>query len=56
MDLCEGGDLYDRIEDPNDLNTEEDVRKIFIQLIKAVKYCHANGISHRDIKAENVIF
>ena len=29
---------------------EEDARKIFIQIIEAISYCHTHRISHRDLK------
>jgi len=34
---------------------EDDSRKVFLQVVDAVKYCHSNGIAHRDLKLENVV-
>jgi serine/threonine protein kinase len=34
---------------------ENDARKIIIQLIKAVNFCHDKGIVHRDLKLENIL-
>jgi len=31
------------------------VRKYIYQLLKAINYCHLNGVIHRDIKPENLI-
>jgi serine/threonine protein kinase len=29
--------------------------KIFKQIISAIQYCHSKGVSHRDIKMDNII-
>lgn len=50
-----GLDLFDYVEaSPNGLNPFE-VRSLMGQLADAVRFLHANGIVHRDIKDENVI-
>jgi serine/threonine protein kinase len=35
--------------------SEEEARKYFSQLIKAVTHMHAEGIVHRDLKPENIL-
>lgn len=30
-------------------------KKIFLQLLQAVKHCHRNGVLHRDLKCENIL-
>nr|XP_019045770.1 CAMK/CAMKL/PASK protein kinase [Kwoniella bestiolae CBS 10118]OCF24700.1 CAMK/CAMKL/PASK protein kinase [Kwoniella bestiolae CBS 10118] len=50
-----GLDLFDRVESsPSGLEPFE-VRSLLGQLTDAVRFLHANGIVHRDIKDENVI-
>lgn len=55
MDLYEGGDIYDFMDDYEYLN-ECMAFVIFGQLVEAVGYLHANNIVHRDIKVENMVF
>ncbi|XP_078152596.1 calcium-dependent protein kinase 32-like [Carex rostrata] len=55
MELCEGGELYDRIVNMN-FCSESDVATAFKDIIQAVKVCHENGIMHRDIKPENLLY
>lgn len=55
MDLCRGGELFDRIAE-GDLGGEAQVAKLIRQLSHAVRYCHDRGIIHRDIKPENILF
>jgi len=54
LELCSGGELFDRIVE-NQFYNEEDARHIFKQIIKAIYYCHLNGVCHRDLKPENFI-
>lgn len=50
-----GLDLFDRVESsPSGLEAFE-IRSLVGQLADAVRFLHANGILHRDIKDENVI-
>lgn len=55
MEYCENGELYDLIVDNFQNFTIEDKKKIFKELVEAVKYLHENNISHRDLKVENVL-
>ena len=55
MELCEGGELFDRIMDLGHFS-EQDAKNIFRQIMLAINYCHSNGICHRDLKPENLIF
>lgn len=32
-----------------------DIRQYIYQLVKALKYCHSQGIMHRDVKPHNVM-
>ena len=36
--------------------SEDESRRVFFQIIQAVDHLHSYGITHRDIKLENVLF
>ena len=54
LELCTGGELFDRIIS-NKYYNEEDARVIFRQIMTALHYCHISGVVHRDLKPENFI-
>jgi len=57
MEYADGGDLANKIKEHKEKNeyfNEEDIWKIFIQLVKGLKSLHDMGIMHRDIKSSNI--
>ncbi|KAJ7532156.1 hypothetical protein O6H91_14G074400 [Diphasiastrum complanatum] len=57
MELCEGGELLDRILSKKDSRySEKDAAKIVRQMLNVVARCHLNGVVHRDLKPENFLF
>jgi calcium-dependent protein kinase len=60
MEQCLGGSLLDRLikkmEEEDETYSEAEAAIIFKQIITAISYCHNQGICHRDIKLENVLF
>ncbi len=54
MELCKGGELFDRIVAKTSYN-EAEARGVVRQLIVALKYIHGNNIVHRDLKPENLL-
>lgn len=54
MELCEGGELFDRIIAKGHYN-EKEARNTFSQIMLALNYCHSNKICHRDLKPENFL-
>ncbi|CAL5383207.1 unnamed protein product [Camellia sinensis] len=56
MELCEGGELLDRILSRGGRYTEEDAKLIIVQILSVVAFCHLQGVVHRDLKPENFLF
>ncbi|XP_028806628.1 CDPK-related kinase 4 [Neltuma alba] len=56
MELCEGGELLDRILSRGGRYTEDDAKAILVQILDVVAFCHLQGVVHRDLKPENFLF
>jgi serine/threonine protein kinase len=57
--LCDGGTLLEylrRVANGGNVLLEQHSALIMLQLLRAVAVCHQNGIMHRDIKLENIVF
>jgi serine/threonine protein kinase len=55
MEYVGGGDLADRISDPENLLPLNEVLSIAIQMSQGVQSIHDAGIVHRDLKPENIL-
>ncbi|GFH11740.1 protein kinase domain-containing protein [Haematococcus lacustris] len=53
-ELCDGGNLMASLANSSNY-CERDVARILRQLLDAVRHCHAQGISHSDLKPENIV-
>eukprot|EP00929_Paragymnodinium_shiwhaense_P101180 TRINITY_DN6405_c1_g1_i1.p1 TRINITY_DN6405_c1_g1~~TRINITY_DN6405_c1_g1_i1.p1 ORF type:complete len:432 (+),score=90.62 TRINITY_DN6405_c1_g1_i1:87-1382(+) len=54
MELCEGGELYDRIQQKQ-YYSEQEAKVCTRNLLEATAYIHGKGIMHRDLKPENIL-
>jgi len=54
MELCEGGELYDRIQQKQ-FYPEAEAKTCMQNLLDGVSYVHSKGIMHRDLKPENIL-
>ncbi|KAJ7590921.1 kinase-like domain-containing protein [Mycena floridula] len=55
MDFCDRGDLYTALNQRLFHGNEELIKRIMVQLIDALQYCHRNSVYHRDLKPANVL-
>lgn len=55
-ELCEGGELFDRIVDKNSKITEKRAAELVRTMLSAIQHCHEKNIVHRDLKPENFVF
>ena len=55
MELCEGGELFDRIIARGHY-TERGAAAVTRTIVEVVQACHREGVMHRDLKPENFLF
>ncbi|KAF3526678.1 hypothetical protein F2Q69_00050526, partial [Brassica cretica] len=55
MEICEGGELFDRIVARGHYS-ERDAVAVMKTILEVVQICHENGVMHRDLKPENFLF
>ncbi|KAK9289737.1 hypothetical protein L1049_007896 [Liquidambar formosana] len=55
MELCEGGELFDRIVARGHY-TERAAAAVTKTIVEVVQMCHKHGVIHRDLKPENFLF
>lgn len=54
MELCSGGELFDRIIAKGNYS-EREAAELFRQIVTVVHVCHFMGVMHRDLKPENFL-
>eukprot|EP00873_Tetraselmis_striata_P019940 jgi/Tetstr1/440204/TSEL_028556.t1 len=52
--VLKGGDLLDALHIRGSL-AEDDARAVMTSVFQALKYLHASGVAHRDVKLENIM-
>ncbi|KAL4961951.1 putative protein kinase [Aspergillus stella-maris] len=55
LDYCPGGDLFEFVSNNTRPLTPGLIRRIFAELVAAVRHLHENYVVHRDLKLENVL-
>jgi protein-serine/threonine kinase len=53
LDYCPGGDLFEFVSNNTRPLTPGLIRRIFAELVTAVRYLHEHYVVHRDIKLES---
>ena len=55
-DFIGGPSLYTYLKKRHPRRLDEsDCRRLFVQIVSALAYCHSQGVAHRDIKLENIL-
>ena len=55
LEYMEGGEVYEYVDRMGPMN-EAYAKVVVGQVAAALAYCHANGVSHRDVKLQNILF
>uniref|UniRef100_A0ACD5XMM0 Uncharacterized protein n=1 Tax=Avena sativa TaxID=4498 RepID=A0ACD5XMM0_AVESA len=55
MELAPRGDLQSALAANRKGFPERTARRIFVQLASALAHCHARGVTHRDVKPQNIL-
>jgi serine/threonine protein kinase len=56
LSYAAGGDLFELLAQTNGGLTEGECRQIFYPVLTALDHLHEQGIWHRDVKPENILF
>ena len=54
MELCEGGELFDRIKLKGKFSERESA-SVLRTVAEVLIHCHGMGVMHRDLKPENIL-
>lgn len=55
MDYCDGGELYEMVDELEGPLEEADARHYIAQIAQGLQHIHSLGIGHRDLSLENVL-
>lgn len=55
FELVTGGDLHDYLAMNKGPLPVDQCKRIYLQILSAVEYCHLKGVYHRDLKPENIL-
>jgi serine/threonine protein kinase len=55
MELCRGGELFDRIKDTGSYS-ESDAAAVLRQMVQGCEYMHSHKVAHCDLKPDNFLF
>lgn len=56
LELCDGGDLLERVAVARERLPEREAAVLFMQMLGAVQHLYLRGVVHRDLKPENFLF
>lgn len=56
LELCEGGDLLERVAVARDRLPEKEAARLFMQMLASLQHLYLRGVIHRDLKPENFLF